>query len=102
MLARSIGARIRDCRSRAGLSQKEAASTAGVSLSTLRNWENDRREPLLSSAGRLADALGVSVAAFLDPVRPPVIRHVAPLVVAVQVDGGEEEAEDYHVVPVDD
>jgi DNA-binding XRE family transcriptional regulator len=36
----------------------------GVPLTTLRNWEHDRREPLVSTAGKLARALGVSVDAL--------------------------------------
>ena len=46
-------------RERAGLSRAELARRAGVPVSTLRNWENDRGFPDLAACLRLAEALGV-------------------------------------------
>jgi transcriptional regulator with XRE-family HTH domain len=58
---KAMGAMLRALREAAGLSQDQLAQAAGVPVGTLRNWEYGRREPLLSAAGRLAAALGVSV-----------------------------------------
>jgi transcriptional regulator with XRE-family HTH domain len=57
----SFGTRLKCLRTRAGLTQAALAERAGVPLTTLRNWEHDRREPLVSTAGKLARALGVSL-----------------------------------------
>jgi transcriptional regulator with XRE-family HTH domain len=42
----------------------QLADKAGVPLTTLRNWEHDRREPLVSALFKLARALGVDCSAF--------------------------------------
>lgn len=63
-----LGKRIAQLRKRAGLSQAVAAKRAGIPVQTLRNWETGRREPLFTAACKLADALGISVAAFADPL----------------------------------
>jgi len=57
----SMGERFKRLREAAGLSQSEAAAAAGVPPASLRNWEQDRREPLLGAAARLAQALRVSL-----------------------------------------
>jgi len=62
----SFGTRLKRLRAAAGLTQAALADRAGVPLTTLRNWEHDRREPLVTTAGKLARALGVSVDALLD------------------------------------
>jgi transcriptional regulator with XRE-family HTH domain len=64
----TFGARLQKLREAAGLTQKQVAERAGVPLQSLRNWEHDRREPLLGTAFRLADALGVDCRAFQDCV----------------------------------
>jgi transcriptional regulator with XRE-family HTH domain len=56
-----MGERFKRLRERAGLSQAEAAAVAGVPFTTLRNWEQDRREPLLGAAAKLAVALGCTL-----------------------------------------
>jgi transcriptional regulator with XRE-family HTH domain len=45
----------------AGLSQSKLAGKSGVPIGTLRNWEQDRRVPLLDTAARVAQALGVTL-----------------------------------------
>jgi transcriptional regulator with XRE-family HTH domain len=57
----TMGKRLKRLREAAGLSQSQLAAAAGVPLGTLRNWEYDRREPLLGAAARLASALGVTL-----------------------------------------
>jgi transcriptional regulator with XRE-family HTH domain len=63
------------------LTQEQAAARARVPVSTLRGWEYGRREPLLSAAGRLAQALGVQVDALLRPAddEPPTQGAAKPI-----------------------
>jgi DNA-binding XRE family transcriptional regulator len=61
MATETLGQRIKRLRERAGLSQAGAAAAAGVPVATLRNWEYDRRVPLLTAAAELAEALGVEL-----------------------------------------
>lgn len=58
--------RLQKLRSDAGLSQSELASRAGVSLDSLRNWEQGRVLPRIDTAAKLARALGVSVDALVE------------------------------------
>jgi transcriptional regulator with XRE-family HTH domain len=71
MAKESFGQRLQRLRQAAGLSQSQLAQAAGVSFGTLRNWEYDRREPLLGAAVKLAMALGVTVGAIagVEPVK---------------------------------
>ena len=62
----TMGEKVQRLRSAAGLSQAQLAAAAGVPLGTLRNWEQDRRIPLLDTAARVARALAVS----LDQLAP--------------------------------
>jgi transcriptional regulator with XRE-family HTH domain len=57
----TMGKRLKRLREAAGLSQSQLAAAAGVPVGTLRNWEYDRREPLLGAAARLADGLGCTL-----------------------------------------
>jgi transcriptional regulator with XRE-family HTH domain len=56
-----MGARLKRVREGAGMSQSQLAAAAGVPIGTLRNWEQDRRVPLLDTAARVAKALRVSL-----------------------------------------
>lgn len=56
-----MGERMRRLRERSGLSQPQAAERAGIPVGTLRGWEQDRRQPLLDAAARLADAIGCTL-----------------------------------------
>lgn len=62
---------IRNCRLRAGLTQKELAEKSGVTAHSICLWENDLFEPRISSLAMLAEALGVT----LDEI----MREEAPL-----------------------
>jgi transcriptional regulator with XRE-family HTH domain len=57
----TMGERMQRLRLAKGLSQSQLARAAGVPPGTLRNWEQGRREPLLSAAARVAVALGISL-----------------------------------------
>lgn len=71
-----FGARLKELREGRGLTQKDLADRAGVSKGAISNWEQGIREPSLVNATRLADALGVELAAFLETPsrRPPAGR----------------------------
>jgi transcriptional regulator with XRE-family HTH domain len=56
----TLGQRLQRLRAAAGLTQSQVAAAAGVALSSLQNWEIDRREPAFRAACRLARALGVT------------------------------------------
>ncbi|MDQ2651845.1 MAG: XRE family transcriptional regulator [Chloroflexota bacterium] len=60
-----FGARVRDARSRQGLTLEELASAAGVSRATLSNLERGEHSPSLNAATDVARALGVSLAQLL-------------------------------------
>lgn len=66
MKKETFGDKLKRLRDAAGLTQMQLAERAGVPLTTLRNWEHDRREPLVSALFKLADALGVDCRAFQD------------------------------------
>src|SRR4051794_10371452 len=57
----AMGQRLQDLRLAKGLSQSQLAKLAGVPTSSLKNWEQGRREPLLSAARQLALALGITL-----------------------------------------
>lgn len=53
--------RLRQLRLAANMTQAALAEASGVALPTIRNYEQGDREPLLSTAKKLAQALGVSM-----------------------------------------
>ena len=55
----SLGGHLRTLRGEARLSRAELARRAGVSVSTLRNWETGRGFPGVPALRRLAEALEV-------------------------------------------
>jgi transcriptional regulator with XRE-family HTH domain len=67
----SFGHYLRSLREGAGLSRSGLARKAGVPLSTLRGWENDRGFPYMAALLRLAKALGVRVERLAEGVDDP-------------------------------
>jgi transcriptional regulator with XRE-family HTH domain len=63
--------KLKELRQGKGLSQAGLAAASGVPVGTIRDYEQGKREPLLSNAQRLARGLGVSVAAFNGPEAEP-------------------------------
>lgn len=55
---------IRSLRTEKGLSQEELARRCGVTRQTVNAIENNKYDPTLSLAFRLADALGITVDAL--------------------------------------
>jgi transcriptional regulator with XRE-family HTH domain len=80
--------KLKELRQAAGLTQAELAERSGRGLGAIRDYEQGNREPLLSTAFKLAAALDVSVEVFADcdagppgepkRGRPPKSPHTAP------------------------
>lgn len=74
-----VGRRLRGLRAQRGLTQAQLSRMVGIGQASLSNYENGRRELLLTTAANLAQAFGMSVGEFLDVpgilvVRDPVMR----------------------------
>lgn len=61
-----IGSQIREYRQARKLSQSNIAQLIGVPQSTLSDIENNRYEPKISLASRIAEVLGVTLEALLN------------------------------------
>lgn len=68
---RSLGRRLRDARTSAGLSQTDLERASGIPKATLSRYENDRIMPSLPTLRRLAEALGVAESMLLSGRRTP-------------------------------
>ncbi len=64
-LRQRFGARILELRHQNGLSQEGLSEKSGVGVQHLSSIENGRKEICLDSIGRLAIALGVSLAELM-------------------------------------
>jgi transcriptional regulator with XRE-family HTH domain len=62
--AKKFGEVLKGLREQAGLTQIQLAEKSKIPIGTIRDYEQNRREPLLSTAARLAGALGVDCTAF--------------------------------------
>ena len=65
-LPRRLGNRIRKLRSQAGLTQAQLADRAGLSDEFMSRLERGKKSPSLATAGRIAEALGVTLAVLFD------------------------------------
>jgi DNA-binding XRE family transcriptional regulator len=70
MDAKAFGARLRELREGAGLTQKELADRAGLSQNAVSQWEQGNREPLVSNAMTLAEVLGCDIADLFKSPSP--------------------------------
>lgn len=68
--------KLKALRAEAGLSQTGLATASGIPVGTIRDYEQGKREPLLSNAQKLARALGVSLDVF--PPQPPAALRAEP------------------------
>lgn len=85
-MAMTVGARIRQARTKRGLSQKELARAAGVSEKTIINYETKRTTPDRDRMYALAAALDVPMSAIAGRTQePPEQTPTAPEKVATQV-----------------
>lgn len=56
-----FGQKLKEARTKAGLTQETVAQQVGVSRQTMSNWENNRSYPDLASVLKLSDLYGISV-----------------------------------------
>lgn len=57
----TLGSRIKQARKKAGITQKELARKLNIAEITVRQYENDKRQPRLEFLENIADALNVDV-----------------------------------------
>lgn len=62
----TIGERIKQVRTKKGLTQKQLGSISGTSEITIRQYELGKRQPRLEQLRRIADALGISLDLLLS------------------------------------
>jgi transcriptional regulator with XRE-family HTH domain len=74
----TFGTLLRKHRINAGLTQDQLAKIASVGQPSLSDYENDRKEPTLRRAVRLAAALEVSLDVLAAPLRPRPTRRRRP------------------------
>ncbi|MDH3973503.1 MAG: helix-turn-helix transcriptional regulator [Deltaproteobacteria bacterium] len=58
------GKNLKEIRESKGLSQSQLADKTGLHITTIGNYEIDRREPKATQLKKLADALGVKMEEF--------------------------------------
>lgn len=58
---KQLGSKIRDIRTKRGLTQEELAHRADLGYSYINQIENGRRNPSMDAVSRIAKALGVKV-----------------------------------------
>lgn len=68
---RTFGEKLKEARQAAGMTQAELAEQSGIPLGTIREYEQSKREPLLSKAGKLAGALKLSMESLLPDAPAP-------------------------------
>ncbi len=73
-VATRIGARIRECRERAGLTQAQLASAAFVTRQSVGNWEGGKTLPDVQSLQLVAQALGTTVDGLLGGEVPAIAQ----------------------------
>ncbi len=73
-----FGAKLKEFRETAGLSQRQLAAKAALSQKGISQWEAGTREPTWAAVQKLAAALGVTCEAFTaaepEVVKPPAKR----------------------------
>jgi transcriptional regulator with XRE-family HTH domain len=69
-----FGDKLKELRQQAGLTQAALADLAAIPVGTIRDYEQGKRDPLLSNAQKLAAALGVSLDVFPSKAAEPVSK----------------------------
>ena len=70
-----LGAKIKEARKAAGLTQKELGAIVGKSEATVCEWENGKRSPEVDLLPVIATRLNTSIAALLGEDAQPVVLH---------------------------
>jgi transcriptional regulator with XRE-family HTH domain len=94
MTPEALATRIRTLRLQTGVSQATAANTAGVHVTSWRNWESGSKRPRLERGAKIAQALNVPVAAlFADEVVLAEVRVSDATIEQVRREGREASKE---------
>ena len=67
----NVGRRLRDLRSRRGLSIRALAERSGLNVNTLSLIENGKTSPSVSTLQQIAAALQTPITAFFETLKPP-------------------------------
>jgi len=70
----SFGQKLKELRTQAGMTQAQLAELSDVPLGTIRDYEQGKRDPLLSTAQKLASALNQSLDVFAPRPRTRTAR----------------------------
>ena len=63
----TFGKKLKELRQQKGMTQTQLAEACGIPYGTVRDYEQDKRNPLLANAQILARVLGVSLDEFPAP-----------------------------------
>lgn len=84
---RADGAKIKQARQRAGLTQERLSRLVGVTVRNVVRWETGRNQPRTEHLFRIADACNVGVEALLEDERDePITREQRLLNVGLAVE----------------
>ncbi len=75
----TLGARLRDARLQASMSQADLSERSGIPKPTLSRYENDHVSPSLNTLARLAGALGITESSLLGDKASPMDAFVRAL-----------------------
>jgi transcriptional regulator with XRE-family HTH domain len=64
----ALGMRLRDLRTRAGLTQWEVATALGTGANRISDWETGRYEPSLPVLKKFAEVYGMTVSGLLQRI----------------------------------
>jgi transcriptional regulator with XRE-family HTH domain len=72
----TFGKKLKELRAACGMTQAKLASASGVPIGTIRDYEQGKRDPLLSTAQKLSGAFGRGLDVF-DDVKSEIKRKSA-------------------------
>lgn len=75
----TVGEKIKSLRLARGISQNQLAKSAGISQAGLSAIESTTKSPSVDTLGRVADALGISLAQLLGAVEKPKTKRTIPV-----------------------
>jgi transcriptional regulator with XRE-family HTH domain len=65
----TVGERLQELRLHAGLTQEALAARSGLSVHSIRGWEQDQRTPGLLAVYRIAQVMGLPMERFVEGVK---------------------------------
>lgn len=86
-----LAERLKDLRGERGWGQQDCAAAAGIPVDTLRNYEQQRRDPQLETVEQLAKAFGLTVGELLGEHRATVDEQLSKVARQAAREALEEE-----------